>query len=669
MNGYAVLAQAIIAAWLLGACALAAAVAPSDGVEFNGTSTHAVVGKGEALDADAFTLAAWVKLRHTHGSQTFLSRGRAAELFTFYLHEKRVRMLVAHRPDAYTHANVPAPPRNVWTHYAGTYDGREIKLYVNGELKHTQPARGRIARSKAELYIGSLTPTERLLDGWIDDVRIWQRALAAGEVAALVGGKEAKGFADGLIARWTKQSLEEDTWENRADPDLPAAFYRTFQPTRLPITRDDGYRGVWYCCHRQDDQYVYKYSGGLGTYCAKHIPFACYAKKVNKTFFCYGGAPKTGQSLLHMVSYYDHATGTVPRPTVLLDKHTTDAHDNPTIMLDNDGYVWIFSSAHGTGRPSYVSRSTKPYSIEAFDRLLVTNFSYTQPWHLAGKGFLFLHTRYIGGRMLYQQTSPDGVAWSKPRLLSAIHRGHYQVSWRHGGKVGTAFNYHPQVTGANWRTNLYYMESTDFGRTWHNAQGETLGLPLKSPRNPALVHDFEAEKLNVYMKDLAFDAKGRPVILCLTSKGWQSGPANAPRIWRTARWTGERWEIRGTIESDNNYDMGSLYIERDDLWRIIGPTQPGPQRYNTGGEVAIWTSTDQGKTWAMLRQLTRNSPFNHTYCRKPVNAHPGFYALWADGHGLKPSQSSLYFCDKTGQHVWRLPRTIAGEFARPEPVR
>ena len=33
---------------------------------------------------------------------------------------------------------------------------------------------------------------------------------------------------------------------------------------------------------------------------------------------------------LHMVSYYDHASGTVPRPRILLNKHTDDAHDNPT---------------------------------------------------------------------------------------------------------------------------------------------------------------------------------------------------------------------------------------------------------------------------------------------------------------------------------------------------
>ena len=64
------------------------------------------------------------------------------------------------------------------------------------------------------------------------------------------------------------------------------------------------------------DEYVYKYSGGLGTYCAKHKPFAVYAPAVNKTFFCYGGSTRgNNRQLIHMVSYYDHQTGRVPRPT------------------------------------------------------------------------------------------------------------------------------------------------------------------------------------------------------------------------------------------------------------------------------------------------------------------------------------------------------------------
>jgi len=428
--------------------------------------------------------------------------------------------------------------------------------------------------------------------------------------------------------------------------------------------KDDGYRGIWYSNQPQNDQYVYKYSGGLGTYCAKHRPFAVYAAKVQKTFFCYGGRPKDKNELLHMVSYYDHRTGLVPRPSILLNKRTSDAHDNPVIALDERGHIWIFSSSHGTARPSYISVSGKPYSIEAFRRVYVGNFSYPQPHWIPGHGFLFLHTRYKQGRRLFLMASADGISWSRPRMLAHVQLGHYQISGRCGTKVGTAFNFHPSPQGLNWRTNLYYLETDDLGRTWKTASGQPVPTPLTSLDTPALVHDFRSEGLNVYLKDLAFDAAGRPIILFLTSKGWQSGPQNDPRTWRTARWTGHRWEILGSITSDNNYDTGSLYVESGSSWRIIGPTEPGPQPYNTGGEVAMWISTDQGHSWQMAEQLTRNSSLNHTYCRRPVNAHPDFYCFWADGHGRRPSQSRLYFASKEGT-VRRLPPEMESDLATP----
>ncbi|MFP4057274.1 MAG: BNR-4 repeat-containing protein [Candidatus Brocadiia bacterium] len=430
----------------------------------------------------------------------------------------------------------------------------------------------------------------------------------------------------------------------------------------------DGYRGIWYFNQPSGDKYKYKYSGGLGTYCAKHLPLAVYAEEANKTFFVYGGTSKGRRNLLEMVAYYDHATGTLPRPRVLRDKRTSDAHDNPVLALDPKGHLWVFCSAHGTARPSYLYRSVEPYAIDAFELVWETNFSYPQPWWIEGKGFLFLHTLYRKGRILHWATSPDGRTWSEARRLAAIPQGHYQVSWRHGTRVGTAFNTHPRGKGVNWRTNLYYLETPDFGQTWRTAHGETLETPLTEIRNPALVHDYQAEGLLVYLKDINFDAEGRPVVLYVTSKGYQAGPENNPRTWTTARWTGSQWDIQGHIVSDSNYDTGCLHIEADGTWRLIAPAETGPQPFNPGGEVAIWTSTDQGKTWHKLRQLTRQSPYNHTYCRRPVDAHPDFYALWADGHGRQPSPSRLYFCDRTGQRVLRLPPQMEGPTARPQPV-
>ena len=111
------------------------------------------------------------------------------------------------------------------------------------------------------------------------------------------------------------------------------------------------------------------------------------------------------------------------------------------------------------------------------------------------------------------------------------------------------------------------------------------------------------------------------------------------------------------------YDMGSLYIESG-VWRVIGPTEPWPQPYNPGGEMALWESEDRGKTWKRLKQLTGNSERNHTYARAPVNAHPDFYALWADGHGRQPSESNLYFCNRAGD-VYALPRQMSEPYAKP----
>jgi len=437
-----------------------------------------------------------------------------------------------------------------------------------------------------------------------------------------------------------------------------------------PLPTADGYRGIWYCNQPQKDEYVYKYSGGLGLYCVKHRPFAIYSPEANKTFFCYGGTDAEGKTLLHMVSYYDHTAKTFPRPRILLDKKTDDAHDNPVLQIDPQGYIWIFSASHGTARPSYISVSKKPYSIEAFHCVAVTNFSYPQPHWVPGEGFLFLHTRYASGhRRLFQATSTDGRQWSEPQMLAYIEMGHYQISEQCGKRVCTAFNFHPKPVGLNARTNLYYMETDDFGKTWRNAAGKQLKLPLEKPDNEALVHDYRAQGLLVYLKDLVFDADGRPIILYMTSKGYESGPKNDPRTWCTARWTGQSWEIRGSIRSDNNYDAGSLYIEASGQWKLIAPTEPGPQSYNTGGEIAVWVSSDQGATWQKLRQLTSNSQFNHTYVRRPLGAHPDFYALWADGHARQRSQSRLYFTNQQCQHVWRLPTKMAGETAPPELVQ
>jgi len=54
-----------------------------------------------------------------------------------------------------------------------------------------------------------------------------------------------------------------------------------------------------------------------------------------------------------------------------------------------------------------------------------------------------------------------------------------------------------------------------------------------------------------------------------------------------------------------------------------------------------------------------------TYARRPVHARDPFYAFWADGDPETFSPARLYFTDRSGARVRRLPETIDGKEAEP----
>ncbi len=444
-------------------------------------------------------------------------------------------------------------------------------------------------------------------------------------------------------------------------------------PAAADDARADGYRGIWFTLG-QKSQHGDKYSGGLGTYTAKHIPLAVYSKEAAKTFFVWGGTRPGERHLLAMASHYDHRTNTVPRPVIVHDKKgVNDPHDNPSLAMDDDGHLWVFVAGRSTRRDGFLYRSVAPHSIDAFELVhRHRRMAYPQPWRVKRRGFCYLYTRYTKGRELYWRTIPNTrVAAGSESIFTAEQKlagfgGHYQVTRERDGRVVTAFSWHPRGV-VDRRTNLYFLETRDMGKTWTTAAGERVTTPLAAVANPALVRDYHARGELVYLKDIDIDDNGRPVVLFVVSRDHRPGPQKPPRMWTTARFSGSAWDIRTVTPSDHNYDMGSLYLRGGGDWTIVAPTDPGPQPWGTGGEMVVWSSADRGRTWKRVRTLTRNSPRNHAYARRPVDAHPGFWAFWADGNPDAFSKSHLYFTTRDGR-VFRLPPKMTGPTATPEPV-
>ncbi len=86
----------------------------------------------------------------------------------------------------YNASSVSALSTNTWYHVAGTYDGSEIKLYLNGQLRGSTSAAGIFEPSLNPLHIGADPANpNRFFEGLIDEVGIFSRALTVEEIRAM----------------------------------------------------------------------------------------------------------------------------------------------------------------------------------------------------------------------------------------------------------------------------------------------------------------------------------------------------------------------------------------------------------------------------------------------------------------------------------------------------
>jgi hypothetical protein len=191
-------------AQLKGQAALVADPAPTGSPNAGALSLRgdgvAMVPHAPSLDApESVTVALWFKFRslppmwptRQSGWVAFLSKGKWwKENYAigvgeyFYLFAR-----------AYGEMNCPSLEKTVretgrWHHVSAVFDaqGRRGQIYIDGVLNHSI-ANAPIAWANTEpIYFGRFSHESAGLDGLLDDVRVYARALADDEIAALVPG-------------------------------------------------------------------------------------------------------------------------------------------------------------------------------------------------------------------------------------------------------------------------------------------------------------------------------------------------------------------------------------------------------------------------------------------------------------------------------------------------
>ena len=155
---------------------------------FNGTNASVTIADAASLDlSTGMTLEAWVQPNLAMGTtwRSVLMKERAPGLsYSLYANGD------SGRPSSdvntggidQTVAGTASVPANVWTHLTATFDGTTLRLYVNGALVQSKAVSGSIVASAGALKIGGNSIWGEWFSGYIDEVRIYNRALTAAEI-------------------------------------------------------------------------------------------------------------------------------------------------------------------------------------------------------------------------------------------------------------------------------------------------------------------------------------------------------------------------------------------------------------------------------------------------------------------------------------------------------
>ncbi len=196
------------------------------GLELDGVDDHVAMGGAPGLGLVTFTLEAWLRWSgsgETAGSGAggvtgipIITKGRGesdgsdVDCNYFFAIHSQTHTLTADFEDMATGANHPVVGQtplapDTWYHVAASYDGATWRLYVNGALDG-QLAVNAIPRSDSIQHFGLGTALDSAgtpvgaLDGTLDEVRIWDRALDPQEILAGLSAEVTTG--SGLVARW-----------------------------------------------------------------------------------------------------------------------------------------------------------------------------------------------------------------------------------------------------------------------------------------------------------------------------------------------------------------------------------------------------------------------------------------------------------------------------------
>ena len=176
------------------------------GLEFDGVDDHVVVPDDPAFAIEEnITLMAWFSPNEALTSRRLMVKNNSIFIIFDFGNVDSIDFLV--KPDnTFAESTTTNWTVGEWYHFAGTFDGKTMKVYINGKLEGKKDNGVPIAPSALDLWIGGDDfgrPTD-FFPGKIDEVRLYDRTLSEADIQKVMETPQDVEARGKLTTTWGK---------------------------------------------------------------------------------------------------------------------------------------------------------------------------------------------------------------------------------------------------------------------------------------------------------------------------------------------------------------------------------------------------------------------------------------------------------------------------------
>lgn len=167
----------------------------------NGTGQY--ISAGNVLNPTVeMTVSVWIRPNNQSGRMEIISKESGTTGYEIHINDGTIEWGVF-QGNYQIVLSTTTLAANTWHHICGVRTSTQLLLYINGTLNNTATASGTPSSNTNPLVFGKgSNQNSRWYGGSIEDIRVYNRALSAGEVLSLYTCKGSDSLYQGLVGRW-----------------------------------------------------------------------------------------------------------------------------------------------------------------------------------------------------------------------------------------------------------------------------------------------------------------------------------------------------------------------------------------------------------------------------------------------------------------------------------